>query len=216
MYLWAAVAFTAYSFLIKPAYEYVYPPETSQLLPDGADAPAEDQRNFTTGIQGITRLGNKASSNTNSAAAHKLPIVPPHQVKSTRLGVSNTNWGVDTVQWHNPTHELAHQPLENPNLPKDQLDKLLDHSGEAAAMSEDFFLSKAFGETLQPSKVVPYYYRASQEPAKEDITITTLVTSNRFKVFAALVERYQGAFDYAPSQMELLCSRKKTMLMLHC
>lgn len=58
--------------------------------------------------------------------------------------------------------------------------------------TEDHFLSKAFGDSLQPSKVIPYYYRATNDPNPEDITITTLVTSDRFKVLAALVRKYQG------------------------
>ncbi|KDQ08516.1 glycosyltransferase family 49 protein [Botryobasidium botryosum FD-172 SS1] len=59
-------------------------------------------------------------------------------------------------------------------------------------MSEDLFISSAFAESMQPSRIVPFYYRASNTFDKEDITITTLVTSNRFKVFSELVQRYQG------------------------
>jgi glycosyltransferase-like protein LARGE len=60
------------------------------------------------------------------------------------------------------------------------------------AMSEDLFLSKAFAGAMRPSKIVPFFYRATGGFDKEDITITTLVTSNRFQVFAGLVERYPG------------------------
>ncbi|KAJ7287252.1 glycosyltransferase family 49 protein [Mycena rebaudengoi] len=59
-------------------------------------------------------------------------------------------------------------------------------------MSEDLFLSKAFANSMRPSKIVPFFYRATGTFDKEDITITTLVTSNRFQVFARLVERYPG------------------------
>ncbi|KAJ7188618.1 glycosyltransferase family 49 protein [Mycena filopes] len=59
-------------------------------------------------------------------------------------------------------------------------------------MSEDLFLSKAFSASMHPSKIVPFFYRATGTFDKEDITITTLVTSNRFEVFARLVERYPG------------------------
>lgn len=59
-------------------------------------------------------------------------------------------------------------------------------------VSEDLFLSKAFSQSMHPSKIVPFFYRASGEFDQEDITITTLVTSNRFKVFAELAENYQG------------------------
>jgi len=63
-----------------------------------------------------------------------------------------------------------------------------------SVMSEDLFLSKVFAQSMHPSKIIPFFYRASDEFDKEDITITTLVTSNRFKVFSQLVESYQGAF----------------------
>lgn len=59
-------------------------------------------------------------------------------------------------------------------------------------VSEDLFLSKAFSQSMHPSKIVPFFYRAAGDFDREDITITTLVTSNRFKVFAELVENYQG------------------------
>ncbi|CAG8434210.1 1753_t:CDS:2 [Ambispora gerdemannii] len=58
--------------------------------------------------------------------------------------------------------------------------------------TEEFFLSKVFSEALQPSQVIPYYYRAETNFKAEDITITTLVTSNRFTVFNRLVTTYQG------------------------
>ncbi|KAJ7072628.1 glycosyltransferase family 49 protein [Mycena amicta] len=59
-------------------------------------------------------------------------------------------------------------------------------------MSETLFLSKAFANSMQPSKIIPFFYRARGAFDQEDITITTLVTSNRFQVFARLVERYSG------------------------
>ncbi|KAG1860813.1 glycosyltransferase family 49 protein [Suillus subluteus] len=59
-------------------------------------------------------------------------------------------------------------------------------------MSEDLFLSKAFSQSMHPLKVVPYYYRASGTFEQNDITVTTLVTFNRFKVFSELVTHYQG------------------------
>ncbi len=59
-------------------------------------------------------------------------------------------------------------------------------------MTEEFFLSKVFSEAMQPSHVIPYYFRAEQAPKEEDITITTLITENRFHVFDRLVTNYQG------------------------
>ncbi|KAG2369267.1 glycosyl-transferase for dystroglycan-domain-containing protein [Suillus spraguei] len=53
-------------------------------------------------------------------------------------------------------------------------------------ISEDIFLSKAFSQSMHPLKVVPYYYRASRTFEQNDISITTLVTFNRFKVCSGL------------------------------
>ncbi|KAG8740753.1 hypothetical protein FRC12_015895 [Ceratobasidium sp. 428] len=58
--------------------------------------------------------------------------------------------------------------------------------------SSELLLSKAFSNTLKPSKIIPYYYRALHEHEWDDITITTIITSNRFNAFARLVEQYQG------------------------
>lgn len=63
-------------------------------------------------------------------------------------------------------------------------------------ISEDLFLSKAFSQSMHPLKVVPYYYRASRTFEQNDITITTLVTFNRFKVFSELVTHYQGLLRF--------------------
>ncbi|KIK69047.1 glycosyltransferase family 49 protein [Collybiopsis luxurians FD-317 M1] len=59
-------------------------------------------------------------------------------------------------------------------------------------VDNDLFLSKAFSNSLQPSKIFPFFYRASGKFDSDDITITTLITSNRLPVFARLVERYRG------------------------
>ena len=45
---------------------------------------------------------------------------------------------------------------------------------------------------MQPTKIIPFYYRASGKFHNEDITITTPVTGNRFQVLANLVQSYQG------------------------
>lgn len=60
---------------------------------------------------------------------------------------------------------------------------------------EETFLSKAFSQSMHPTKIIPYYYKASAPVDQDDVTITTLVTSNRYKVLKQLVERYQGVYD---------------------
>ena len=66
------------------------------------------------------------------------------------------------------------------------------------SMTEQLFLNKAFSQSLQPTNVVPFYYRSSKSsekrPSYEDISIATLVTSNRFMVLAKLAHKYQGTY----------------------
>ncbi|KAG8799059.1 hypothetical protein FRC17_007236, partial [Serendipita sp. 399] len=55
---------------------------------------------------------------------------------------------------------------------------------------------------MRPSEVVPFYFKAAGtntngEFLKEDITILTIVTSNRFSTLAKLVKRYQGPISVA-------------------
>ncbi|KAG6920176.1 hypothetical protein DXG01_004945 [Tephrocybe rancida] len=59
-------------------------------------------------------------------------------------------------------------------------------------VDEELTLSKAFSNSVGPSKIIPYFYRASGMFEQDDITITTLVTSSRFGAFRQLIERYQG------------------------
>ncbi|KAI0719146.1 glycosyl-transferase for dystroglycan-domain-containing protein [Cerioporus squamosus] len=53
-------------------------------------------------------------------------------------------------------------------------------------------MSKAFSEAMHPTRIIPFYFKASHPVDPDDVTITTLVTSNRFRVFKQLVERYRG------------------------
>jgi hypothetical protein len=67
------------------------------------------------------------------------------------------------------------------------------------SMTENLFLTKAFSQSMRPSNIIPYFYRATGVFHQEDITVTTLITSNRLKVFAELVQRYQGQKKLAVS-----------------
>jgi hypothetical protein len=66
------------------------------------------------------------------------------------------------------------------------------YSDDGFAMSESTFLSKAFSSSMHPMKIFPYFYKASESFEEDDITITTLVTPNRFEVLRKLASRYQG------------------------
>jgi hypothetical protein len=67
-----------------------------------------------------------------------------------------------------------------------------DRSLDWFAMPESRFLSKAFSSSMHPMKILPYYYKASESFEEDDITITTLVTPNRFEVLRKLASRYEG------------------------
>ncbi|EAU91462.2 hypothetical protein CC1G_01951 [Coprinopsis cinerea okayama7 len=57
---------------------------------------------------------------------------------------------------------------------------------------DDVLFSKAFATSMRPSQVVPYFYRATGPFSEDEVTITSIITSDRLDVFARLVERYQG------------------------
>jgi hypothetical protein len=122
-------------------------------------------------------------------------LLDGRELVRTRVnGFDGVDWDQDQVVWHHPSTDLAHS---GPTSPERTLTLYGNNPRGVKTTSEDELLSLSFGSSLQPSKVIPYYYRAT-EPDRpdfntEDITITTLVTSNRFTVFERLVERYQGA-----------------------
>ncbi|KAI8375636.1 glycosyl-transferase for dystroglycan-domain-containing protein [Choanephora cucurbitarum] len=62
---------------------------------------------------------------------------------------------------------------------------------------EDLVLSKVFDETFGPSKVIPYYFKATEKIDHEEITMATLVTRNRFKVLSRLASHYKGPVSVA-------------------
>ncbi|KAI0789296.1 glycosyl-transferase for dystroglycan-domain-containing protein [Abortiporus biennis] len=77
--------------------------------------------------------------------------------------------------------------------PSESLAKFSDDSGSKyTSVSEHTIISKLLAQAFHPIKLVPYYRKASSTFDTQDVTITTLVTSNRFKVFKQLVQRYQG------------------------
>lgn len=59
-------------------------------------------------------------------------------------------------------------------------------------IEEDAVVHKVFSNTIQPSKVLPYYFKAGREFDPESVTITTLITFDRYPVFSKLVTNYQG------------------------
>jgi hypothetical protein len=86
----------------------------------------------------------------------------------------------------------AHKAVVNWTSSGIALDHNLGHV-DPISMDQDLFLSKAFSNSLRPSKIIPYFLRAREMFSTQDITITTLITRNRLAVFTRLVEQYQGA-----------------------
>lgn len=126
-----------------------------------------------------------------------LPYVRPVVLKDGRDLVRKRLHGLDGVEWDMDMMNWYHPSSSKPSDTKGSSASTHEFEAtESTAISEDQFLSLSFSTSLQPSKVIPYYYRASapDEPDfnEEDITITTLVTGNRFTVFERLVERYRG------------------------
>ncbi|KAG0368007.1 hypothetical protein BGZ54_002863 [Gamsiella multidivaricata] len=65
-----------------------------------------------------------------------------------------------------------------------------DHSEHE--IEEDVMLHKVFANTMQPSKVLPYYFKAVRDFDPDSVTITTLITFDRYPIFSKLVTNYQG------------------------
>ncbi|KAI8362627.1 glycosyl-transferase for dystroglycan-domain-containing protein [Blakeslea trispora] len=64
-------------------------------------------------------------------------------------------------------------------------------------IAEDLVLSKVFSDSMGPSKIIPYYFRATEQFDQEDVTIATLVTHNRLAVLSRLATRYKGPISVA-------------------
>lgn len=119
-------------------------------------------------------------------------------VRKRLYGLDGVEWNKDWMNWDTSSSSLSSSELESEPESGEEDGLLLRTSSTTSKtiISEDLFLSLSFSSSLQPSKVIPYYYRAKAPDrfdfSKEDITITTLVTGNRFTVFQRLVERYRG------------------------
>ena len=77
-------------------------------------------------------------------------------------------------------------------------DPLIHWATPGVTTPESLFLSKTFSASMRPSTIVPYFYQATGSPDvqydddDDDVTITTLITEDRFPVFKRLVDTYTG------------------------
>ena len=181
-YLLLALLYTFWHTLAQPAFSSVFssriPLLRSQQGPGELAAYQAINLAQRSGqpVAATSGVKNQVSANTprrfiDSATGQSMQSLQPVAWKEYGK-MYGVEWDVDILHWQSSFHS------QDPSLP----------------MSEDFFLSKAFGESLQPSKVIPYYYRATSIQHKKDITITTLVTSNRFRILAQLADKYKGEY----------------------
>ncbi|KAI8069538.1 glycosyl-transferase for dystroglycan-domain-containing protein [Gongronella butleri] len=72
--------------------------------------------------------------------------------------------------------------------------------GIPESMSETYIMSKLFAESVSahsPGQIKPYFYKAQSLVRQQDITLSTLVTRNRFPVLSRLATHYQGPISAA-------------------
>lgn len=140
---------------------------------------------FATAQQSVASLADEkigtAGENISGAttATPGFLVVDQEPEQRTRWNeygrVRDVEWGRDTINWNTST------------------DGFQSSAGHGTySMPVDYYLSKAFSNSLQPSKTMPFFYRGKEKPQAKDITITTLVTSDRFHILAELAEQYQG------------------------
>jgi len=100
-----------------------------------------------------------------------VPRSPQSRPPPTRI-ISSSNMTIQQAEeflWTNPSLS-SHRPF----------------------VAWDPISSRAFPRLMHPSRIIPYYYRASGNFENDDITVSTLISSDRFSVFRHLVRRYKG------------------------
>ncbi|CEP18274.1 hypothetical protein [Parasitella parasitica] len=106
-------------------------------------------------------------------------------------------------------------PLDQASIEKDEQDVLESaifyeqltssqrQCGDQASLpstdmtTDPILQSKAFSGAMGPSDIHPYFYKASENVKNEDISISTIVTSDRFLILSRLASRYQGPISAA-------------------
>ncbi|KAI0771021.1 glycosyl-transferase for dystroglycan-domain-containing protein [Trametes elegans] len=163
MYILAAVVFTTFSYLLTPVVKTFWPRAASEK---------------PTGIY-ANRQG-AAPRRPLSLSTEPLEV----NVDSDLAVPLDDNFWADTWPAGYASSDLVHWTLPGGSQQG-------RHHVEYT-LREETFLSKAFSEAMHPTRVIPFYFKASGSVDYDDVTITTLVTSNRFRVFKQLVERYKG------------------------
>lgn len=131
-----------------------------------------------------------------------------HPVSSTKSSTFAPNLVKGVIDWV-PQHGLFSRVFNSRQAAD-------TNTNASVFFSKAFSLSQehlTFGD--QPNlEIIPYYYRASSSFHAEDVTITTLVTQNRFTVFKQLVEKYRGPISVTihVSRAELAAGSRDSFL----
>lgn len=108
-----------------------------------------------------------------------------------------------------PSNSMLHWPVSgvpssSNGYIRDLNRKAFSLDATSVALSESLFLSKAFSSSMQPMKITPFFYKGYQTFDDDDVTVTTLVTTNRLQVLEKLAARYQGAcHTFPPLHLDL-------------
>ena len=131
----------------------------------------------------IYLLGLRGSSKNSLSSGISVASLQQHY-----LGKQQVDWKNSLGKIQKKTYLFSSRLLD-PHV--QNLDEVVQST------PEDIVLSKVFSETMGPSKVIPYYFKASENFDHEEVTIATLVTYNRFAVLARLASRYKGPVSVA-------------------
>ncbi|KAI1797514.1 glycosyl-transferase for dystroglycan-domain-containing protein [Ganoderma leucocontextum] len=108
------------------------------------------------------------------------------------LDLSELTEPVDENHWADNNWPSGYASSELLYLPRSGSSSDKTSTTNGFSIREETLLSKAFSEAMHPTRIIPFYFKASNDVDLDDVTIATLVTNNRFKVFKQLVERYRG------------------------
>ncbi|KAK9766120.1 hypothetical protein K7432_005024 [Basidiobolus ranarum] len=95
-----------------------------------------------------------------------------------------------TVTPRNPAGHLSQLPMAKTPRPH-------NWPNSEEPVEQQYLFSKLFSESMQPTNLIPYYYKMDPAPPKKEITVATLITSDRFHVFEKLVRNYKGPISVA-------------------
>ena len=124
----------------------------------------------------------------NGAAENSVRLSQDPLEMRLDLGLADT---LENSDWaHSWASGYASSDLSYLSHARGSMGKTMAAGG--LSIRDETLLSKAFSEAMHPMRIIPFYFKSSNDIDPDDVTITTLVTSNRFRVFQQLVERYRG------------------------